>query len=597
MSAAYQNSASGKANAATSITLTAFDCGSGSNRGLAVTLQFANGSSNQPNPSSISVAYNGVALSAITGAAGTSAGNWCYQICYYLPSQPTSTPSDVVASWGNANDVVIAAIAANGVDQTNFVGNGTASSGTSTSPAVTVTGSSGNLSVGLAAGGSGRTLSAATQIERWNQNPSETCAAGSTADGGTVTHQWTQSVSDIWASAGFEFLGIPATAALAGTVTSSITEADIVSGGKTITLTMTADTFVPSALAEITYVGGQTNSFAGTTTDQTVSFGLTGGIAAAPAAGDLVIVSYAVGTAARNPTLIIENTSSVSYTGIGSQQLADDSFDTLLLSAYRFMPSPTETQVRFSSSATGGTGSAQDAGSYTIHVFRGVDPSTPLDGVVVTAATGTNGHAANPPSITPTTAGAFTYHVGAAAMGTGAAFTSGDLTDFRTKAQADTNDVVIGAGYTAWSGSGAVDPSAFGGGGSGTTTDSWAAISCVLKPEATTPFADARSDMISGLDSAQSEASGWDAKVKPNIPVANVVRTSDTVCTITLQAQADYDITAQETITATIPASILTGGIAVVASPTFTVDTGGGGGVTFSPGWAYGATRTIGGAF
>jgi hypothetical protein len=39
-----------------------------------------------------------------------------------------------------------------------------------------------------------------------------------------------------------------------------------------------------------------------------------------------------------------------------------------------------------------------------------------------------------------------------------------------------------------------------------------------------------------------------------------------------LQAQADYDITAQETITATIPAAALTGGAQIVASPTFTID-------------------------
>src|SRR3990167_8094614 len=47
-------------------------------------------------------------------------------------------------------------------------------------------------------------------------------------------------------------------------------------------------------------------------------------------------------------------------------------------------------------------------------------------------------------------------------------------------------------------------------------------------------FADTIPDIILGLDSAQSEAAGWDAKVKPNIPVANVVRTSNTVVTVTL---------------------------------------------------------------
>jgi hypothetical protein len=96
-------------------------------------------------------------------------------------------------------------------------------------------------------------------------------------------------------------------------------------------------------------------------------------------------------------------------------------------------------------------------------------------------------------------------------------------------------------------------------------------------------FDDVRSAIRAGLDSAQSEGSGWDAKVKPNIPLANIVRTSDTVVTITLQAQGDYDITAQETVTATIPASALESASAIGATPTFTIDTSGGGGGSVVP--------------
>lgn len=79
--------------------------------------------------------------------------------------------------------------------------------------------------------------------------------------------------------------------------------------------------------------------------------------------------------------------------------------------------------------------------------------------------------------------------------------------------------------------------------------------------------------LIDGIDSAQAEAAGWDAVVKAGLDTAtDVVRTSDTVCTITLPAFASYEITAQETITATIPAAVLTGASPIVASPTFTVD-------------------------
>lgn len=79
--------------------------------------------------------------------------------------------------------------------------------------------------------------------------------------------------------------------------------------------------------------------------------------------------------------------------------------------------------------------------------------------------------------------------------------------------------------------------------------------------------------IIDGVDSAQSEANGWDVVVKVGLnPATDVVRTGDTVCTITLPAFANYNIAVQELITATIPGAVLTDGSPVVASPTFTVD-------------------------
>ena len=81
-----------------------------------------------------------------------------------------------------------------------------------------------------------------------------------------------------------------------------------------------------------------------------------------------------------------------------------------------------------------------------------------------------------------------------------------------------------------------------------------------------------RQNIIDGLDSAQSEGTGWDAVVKANEVVTAVVRMSNTVVRITLTAHATYDITATETITATVPATALTtSASAVDASPTFTV--------------------------
>ena len=80
-----------------------------------------------------------------------------------------------------------------------------------------------------------------------------------------------------------------------------------------------------------------------------------------------------------------------------------------------------------------------------------------------------------------------------------------------------------------------------------------------------------RQDIIDGLDSAQVEATGWNAEVRDNLAVTTVVRTSDTVVTITLSAQAAYNITANETITVTVPGSAVTSGNPITATPTFDV--------------------------
>lgn len=79
-----------------------------------------------------------------------------------------------------------------------------------------------------------------------------------------------------------------------------------------------------------------------------------------------------------------------------------------------------------------------------------------------------------------------------------------------------------------------------------------------------------RQAIIDGLDSAQSELLGWNNEVRDKEVVGAVVRTSDTVVTITLSA-AIYDITADETITVTIPASALTGAVELTGSPTVEV--------------------------
>lgn len=79
--------------------------------------------------------------------------------------------------------------------------------------------------------------------------------------------------------------------------------------------------------------------------------------------------------------------------------------------------------------------------------------------------------------------------------------------------------------------------------------------------------------IIDNIDSDLSEATGWNAVVQSAlVPATHVVRTSDTVCTITLPACATYNITALETISVAVPGAALTSGIQVFGTPAFTID-------------------------
>lgn len=426
----------------------------------------------------------------------------------------------------------------------------------------------------------------------------------------------------------------------------------------------------------IAYVGGQTAGRANPSAALSVDYALTGGLASVPASGDLVIVTAVTGSAAGNPAMAV--TTPATWTALGQLNQSAVTADTSLNVSYKFMTATPDTAVTIP-----GTTNNAWAEAYTIQVFRGVDPTTPMDATAVSAgATGTG--RPNPAAITPVTAGAWVVICAGGAAGTGATYTApADFTtNFLTANGADTTDAMVGSGYwTGWT-SGAVDPAVYTGGTTG-ANDSWASYTIALRPDTTdstapiltsqtvdtitttggvpkattdegngtiymvvvpnndTPsgtqikagqqssgaaapasanqavtgtgvqtfsavsslssntaydcwflhrdaagndstavkadfstlfaFNDARQAIIDGLDSAQSEATGWDA-LRSSISVTAVVRTSSTVVTITLPALATYDITAQEVITATIPASALTGAAPLVATPTMTVN-------------------------
>lgn len=114
------------------------------------------------------------------------------------------------------------------------------------------------------------------------------------------------------------------------------------------------------------------------------------------------------------------------------------------------------------------------------------------------------------------------------------------------------------------------------------TGDTWVAVGATFDAQ--------RQAIIDGLDAASSPTNGWNNEVRDKEVVGAVVRTSDTVVTITLTAQAGYNITSTETITATIPAAALvTSSGDITGAPTFTVTAVS----TFQAAWAKGANVLI----
>lgn len=85
-------------------------------------------------------------------------------------------------------------------------------------------------------------------------------------------------------------------------------------------------------------------------------------------------------------------------------------------------------------------------------------------------------------------------------------------------------------------------------------------------------FNSERQNIINGLDSAQSEGTGWNAEVRDKEGVGAVVRTSATLVTITLTASGSYAVTADETITVTVPnGAVVDNSVDLNGTPTFVV--------------------------
>jgi hypothetical protein len=100
------------------------------------------------------------------------------------------------------------------------------------------------------------------------------------------------------------------------------------------------------------------------------------------------------------------------------------------------------------------------------------------------------------------------------------------------------------------------------------TDDTWVASGATFDAQ--------RQAIIDGISADLSPTNGWNNEVRDTINVTTVARTSDTIVTVTLPAIAAYDISSNERITVTVPASALTGAEAIVATPSFAIRAAGG---------------------
>lgn len=207
-----------------------------------------------------------------------------------------------------------------------------------------------------------------------------------------------------------------------------------------------------SPVQSLVYVGGYVQGFAGTTGETVISLtSLTGGIASAPAANDLVLVTYGVSSI----TNLDLNIPTAGYTEV-YDLYSNDTFDANLATFYKFMGGTPDTSFSCSS-----TGSIDNAGAVYVSVWRNVNTTFPLKSIA--SVTAINTTLPDPPSISTTGTSNAVVVSGVGALNTiSTNYSSADLSDFKTTRQADTNSVVIGGGYK-FPVSGTFDPAAFTG--------------------------------------------------------------------------------------------------------------------------------------
>lgn len=223
--------------------------------------------------------------------------------------------------------------------------------------------------------------------------------------------------------------------------------------------------------SRIVFVGSVTGNYVGSGVTSLDLTALTGGIASTAIAGDLVIFVGGYADASTDHNLAM---ATADYNEVADLH-AIDTTDCGLGVFWKLMGGTPDTTVQMSNTdgTTDMTGIA--------YVLRGVNQSSPIDTTTQTA-TGTSSVLADPPSITPVTAGALILAVGAGGHTAGEqTFTNAALSNLVNASRDGSNDSTIAIGRIPWPG-GAYNPAAFGFSTSDNVAYSWCAATLAIRP-------------------------------------------------------------------------------------------------------------------
>jgi len=317
----------------------------------------------------------------------------------------------------------------------------------------------------------------------------------------------------------------------------------------------------------ITYVGGTSGGSNAATYAVSLNGTLTGGSGSSPIEGDLVIVATGLTSGnAQNVGI----SSPTDYTQIGADQTRADTRDANMALAYKFMGSTPDTSVTVL-----GSNSASYGSSTVIHVWRGVDPTTPLD-VAAVPTSAASAARPDPAAIQPVTAGAIII---AAGFGTGATsqtvFTipSGMTNGVTNKQDGTTGDSSIFICSFAWT-SGSYNPAAATG-GTTSTGDSWVANTIALRPyvEAVNVNVDVTGAEITLANTGVTVAAGANTTV-----TGEALTLGNTGIDVT--GTADVPVTGAEATLTGVDVTVTTGGLDINVDITGAEATLAGGDVT-----------------